>query len=222
MRAHYPGAALVAPPDQVRGRQRGNSFEVRAAMMLERHGDEEPSDEQLLARTAAGDQRAFRPLIARHMGRAIRLAQAISGNASDADDIAQDAFLRVRRQSGSFDPAIARFTTWLHRIVVNLAIDRTRRPRAEPIELAEDVPSDEPGALVVLIAAEERDVVRKALAEIPDRQRAAIALFHLEGLSVREAATAMSMSEKAFESLLTRARQALKQSVLAAQTLHQT
>lgn len=190
--------------------------------MLERKGNEEPSDEQLLARTAAGDQRAFRPLIARHMGRAIRLAQAISGNASDADDIAQDAFLRVWRQAESFDPGIARFTTWLHRIVVNLAIDRTRRPRAEPIELAEDVPSDEPGVVVTLIAAEERDVVRKALAEIPERQRAAIALFHLEGLSVREAATAMSMSEKAFESLLTRARQALKQSVLAAQTLHQT
>jgi RNA polymerase sigma-70 factor (ECF subfamily) len=195
---------------------------VRAAMMLERHGDEEPSDEQLLERTAAGDQRAFRPLIARHMGRAIRLAQAIIGNASDADDIAQDAFLRVWRQAGSFDPDIARFTTWLHRIVVNLAIDRTRRTRTEPIELAEDVPSDEPGALVVLIAAEERDVVRSALGKIPERQRAAIALFHLEGSSVREAASAMSMSEKAFESLLTRARQALKQSVLAAQTLHQT
>ena len=190
--------------------------------MLERASDEELSDEQLLARTAAGDQRAFRPLVARHMGRAIRLAQAIIGNASDADDIAQDAFLRVWRQAGSFDPDIARFATWLHRIVVNLAIDRTRRPRAEPIELAEDVPSDEPGALVVLIGAEERDVVRNALAEIPERQRAAIALFHLEGLSVREAATAMSMSEKAFESLLTRARRTLKQSVLAAQTLHQT
>jgi RNA polymerase sigma-70 factor (ECF subfamily) len=156
------------------------------------------------------------------MGRAIRLAQAIIGNASDSDDIAQDAFLRVWRQAGSFDPDIARFTTWLHRIVVNLAIDRTRRPRTEPIELAEDVPSDEPGALVVLIAAEERDVVRSALGKIPERQRAAIALFHLEGSSVREAASAMSMSEKAFESLLTRARQALKQSVLAAQTLHQT
>jgi RNA polymerase sigma-70 factor, ECF subfamily len=212
MRAHYRGTAVAARF----ARQRGGG------MMLERESDEEPSDEQLLARTAAGDQRAFRPLIARHMGRAIRLAQTIIGNASDADDIAQDAFLRVWRQAGSFDPGIARFTTWLHRIVVNLAIDRTRRPRAESIELAEDVPSDEPGALVVLIGAEERDVVRKALAEIPERQRAAIALFHLEGLSVREAATAMSMSEKAFESLLTRARRALKQSILAAQTLHQT
>ena len=92
--------------------------------MLERE-----SDEELLARTASGDQRAFRPLIARHMGRAIRLAQAIVGNAADADDVAQDAFMRVWSQAASFDPSLARFTTWLHRIVVNLAIDRTRRPR---------------------------------------------------------------------------------------------
>jgi RNA polymerase sigma-70 factor, ECF subfamily len=186
-------------------------------MMLERE-----SDEELLARTASGNHRAFRPLVARHMGRAIRLAQTIVGNASDADDVAQDAFLRVWRRAESFDPGIARFTTWLHRIVVNLAIDRARRPPAEALELAEDIPSDEPGALVVLIAAEERDVVRKALAELPDRQRAAVALFHLEALSVREAATAMSISEKAFESLLTRARVTLKQSVATAQKRHQT
>jgi RNA polymerase sigma-70 factor, ECF subfamily len=182
---------------------------------------ERESDEELLARTAAGEQRAFRPLVARHMGRAIRLAQTIIGDASDADDVAQDAFLRVWRQAGSFDPAIARFTTWLHRIVVNLAIDRTRRPRAEPIELAAHIPSDEPGALVALVAAEERDMVRDALAGLPERQRAAIALFHLEGLSGREAATVMSLSEKAFESLLTRARATLRQAVRSTQKHHE-
>jgi RNA polymerase sigma-70 factor, ECF subfamily len=183
--------------------------------MLERE-----SDEDLLARTASGDHRAFRPLVARHMGRATRLAQTIVGNPSDADDIAQDAFLRVWRRAESFDPDVARFTTWLHRIVVNLAIDRARRPPAEPLELAEGIPSNEPSALVGLIAAEERDAVRNALAELPDRQRAALALFHLEALSVREAATAMSVSEKAFESLLTRARVTLKQSVFTARKRH--
>jgi RNA polymerase sigma-70 factor, ECF subfamily len=178
--------------------------------MLERE-----SDEELLARTASGDQRAFRPLIARHMGRAIRLAQAIVGNAADADDVAQDAFMRVWRQAASFDPSVARFTTWLHRIVVNLAIDRTRRPRAAPIELASDIASEEPSALAALITDQEQHMMRQALSELPERQRAAIALFHFEGLSGREAASVMSISEKAFESLLTRARSALKQNVLA-------
>ncbi len=177
--------------------------------MLERE-----SDEELVARAASGDQRAFRPLIARHMGRAMRLAHAILGNANEADDIAQEAFLRVWNQASSFDPGLARFTTWLHRIVLNLAIDRMRRPGSEPIEQADDVASDAPSALAHLIAEQEQEIVRRALFEIPDRQRAAIALFHFEGLSGREAATAMELSEKAFESLLIRARTALKQRVL--------
>ena len=132
---------------------------------------------------------------------------------SEADDIAQEAFLRVWNQASSFDPGLARFTTWLHRIVLNLAIDRMRRPGSEPIEQADDVASDAPSALAHIIA--EQEIVSKALLEIPERQRAAIALFHFEGLSGREAAIAMDLSEKAFESLLIRARTALKQRVLA-------
>ena len=168
------------------------------------------SDETLMALSAAGDHPAFRRLMARHMHRAIRVAQATLRSAADADDVAQEAFVRVWSRAGSFDPELARFTTWLYQIVVNLAIDRLRRPRTEPLDVAENIAAEQPGALAELIAREEQSVMSEALAELPERQRAAIALFHFEGLSGRDGAIALGISEKAFESLLIRARAALK------------
>jgi len=171
------------------------------------------SDEELMALVAAGDQAAFRMLMTRHMRRAIRIAQGIVGVAAEADDIGQETFLRVWRAAQTFDGRRARFTTWMHQIVVNLAIDRTRRPRTEPIEAAGEVADPAPGALTGLIDAEETTAVRRALAAMPERQRAAISLFHFEGLSGRDSAQAMQLSDKAFESLLNRARSALRQTV---------
>ena len=175
----------------------------------------EPSDEDLMARVVAGDHVAFRGLMGRHMRRAIRIAQGILGSAADADDVAQEAFLRVWK-AGPFDPARARFTTWMHQIVVNLAIDRTRAPRTEPTEHAEHVHDGAPDALIALMAAQERHTMQQALAQLnSEHHRAAITLFHFEGLSGRDSAQAMSLSEAAFESP-TRARAALKQHVHAA------
>jgi RNA polymerase sigma-70 factor, ECF subfamily len=175
-------------------------------------------DEALLGKSALGDQRALRVLMARHMGRTIRLAESILGGTTDADDIAQEAFLRVWKGAATFDPTVARFSTWLYRIVLNLAIDRSRRPRGDPIETAEHVATDAPGALADLIAKEEQNAVAACISQLPERQRAAIALFHFEDLSGREAAAAMEMTEKAFESLLTRARATLKQRMLGGET----
>jgi RNA polymerase sigma-70 factor (ECF subfamily) len=176
------------------------------------------ADEALMVQVAQGDHHAFRILMARHMVRAIRIADAVLGHSTDSDDVAQEAFVRAWRGAPSFDPAVARFTTWLYRIVVNLAIDRARRPRGQPIENAEHVATDEPSALAKIIAKEDVSTVTECISQLPDRQRAALALFHFEGLSGREAAAAMEMTEKAFESLLVRARATLKERVLAAQT----
>jgi RNA polymerase sigma-70 factor (ECF subfamily) len=176
--------------------------------MLERE-----SDEELMARVASGDHPAFRRLMALHMGRAIRVAETVVRNGGEADDIAQEAFIRIWRSAGAFDPSRARFTTWMHRIVVNLAIDRRRRAGSDAVEISEDIPCDESGALDVLIEAEQQRAVQVALAQLPERQRAAIALFHFEGLSGRASAEAMNLSESAFDSLLTRARTTLKHRV---------
>ncbi len=178
---------------------------------------ESDPDATLLAAVAARDQRALRILMGRHMERAIRVAERIVHNAADADEIGQEAFFRVWNRASSYDPKIARFTTWFYRIVVNLALDRRRHPGSDPLEDAADVRSGEPDAVDVLIEEEERKMVANALVALSARQRAAIALFHMEGLSARDAASAMSLSDKAFESLLTRARLTLKQQIAVLQ-----
>ena len=172
---------------------------------------EEVSDEMLMAAIASGDQRSFRTLMGRHMKGTIRLSERILLSPSEADDVAQEAFFRVWQHAPRFDPARARFKTWLYRIVLNLAIDRKRTRVSEPIETVHNHSSEDGSALDQVIDAEERRQVQAAMAQLPDRQRAAIALFHLEGLSGREAALAMQLSEKGFESLLIRARKALKE-----------
>jgi RNA polymerase sigma-70 factor (ECF subfamily) len=174
---------------------------------------EDPSDEALMAAVSARQHRAFRILMGRHMPRAIRVAQRIVRDPGEADDIAQEAFLRVWSHAASFDSEIARFTTWLYRIVLNLAFDRTRRRQHAPIDDAADVRSDDPGPIERVIADEERRILEQAMAGLSERQRGAIALFHMEGLSGEDAAQAMNLGAKAFESLLGRARAALRENV---------
>ena len=170
----------------------------------------EASDDELMGRVAGGDAAAFDRLAARHMRRAVALAQRMTGNPSDADEIAQEAFLRVWQHAGRWDGARAAFTTWLYRIVMNLAIDRGRRPGWSPLEEAGDPPDEAPDALARIAERQTAERVNRALAALPDRQRAAVVLFHQEGLSLRQAAEVLTMSESAFASLLARARAALK------------
>lgn len=174
---------------------------------------EDPSDEALMAAVSARQHHAFRILMGRHMQRAIRVAQRIVRDPTEADDIGQEAFLRVWSHAASFDPDIARFTTWLYRIVLNLAFDRKPRRPLLPIDEAADVRSDDPEPVERVIADEERRILEQAMAGLSERQRGAIALFHMEGLSGVDAAQAMNLSAKAFESLLGRARAALKENV---------
>ena len=174
---------------------------------------EDLSDEALMVAVTARQQQAFRILMGRHMQRAVRVAQRVVRDSGEADDIGQEAFLRVWSHAARFDPEIARFTTWLYRIVLNLAFDRTRRRPLAPIDEASDIAAPDPEPVERLIADEERRALEQALANLSERQRGAIALFHMEGLSGEEAAKAMNFSAKAFESLLARARATLREHV---------
>ncbi|MCM5557688.1 RNA polymerase sigma factor [Pleomorphomonas sp. NRK JP5] len=168
------------------------------------------SDESLLKKISAGDQRALRLLMDRHMARAIRLAERVLRDAAAADDVAQEAFVRVWKHASRFDEDKAQFTTWLYRIVVNLALDRTRRPGHAPLEDALEVADTAPDGEEALARRQRVALLGSGLAALPERQRAALTLFHLEGLSGREGAAAMNVSEKSFESLLGRGRTALR------------
>ncbi len=176
------------------------------------------NDEALMVAVARGSHAALRSLMERHMARMISLAQRIAGATDEADEIAQEAFVRVWRHADRFDARRARFSTWLYRIVVNLALDRhRRRSRTVDLELAADVASPEANAEEQLEEKQRARLLHAALASLPDRQRAALVLFHFEGLSGREAAAILDVSEKALESLLTRGRARCRDYVLGQQ-----
>lgn len=183
------------------------------------------SDEALMAAIGRGDQRAFAVLADRHGKRATALAARITLNRSDAEEVVQEAFLRVwvkapswRPQEGAGD---AQFQTWFRRVLVNLCIDRRRRPVSEDIEKVPEMADDQPSAQDRLDQKQTAARVADAVAELPERQRAALALCHFEGASNIEAAEILGLSVGAVESLLVRARRTLKSSLadLAAETL---
>jgi RNA polymerase sigma-70 factor (ECF subfamily) len=186
----------------------------RPAGLMPREG---ASDAELMRWSAAGDRAAFDLLVGRHGERALRVALRVLGDAAEAEEVAQEALLRAWGAAASFDPDRARFTTWLHRIVLNLAIDRTRRQAAAPLSSAAAaeaalaaLPDPAPGPEAAAAAAEERAALAAALARLPARQRAAIALAYEDGLSGADAAAALDVSERALEGLLRRARLMLR------------
>ncbi len=171
---------------------------------------ESDPDEALLARVAEGDPAAVRSLVARKLPRILSLAGRMLGDTSAAEDVAQEAFLRVWKMAGQWIPGRARFDTWLHRVVLNLCYDRLRRRReitiADPPEQADEGADPDRG----LHAADTGRLVGVAMAALPERQREAIILCHYQELSNIDAADIMGVSVDALESLLARGRRALR------------
>ena len=167
------------------------------------------SDEALMLRIARGDERAFRALAPRYALRAASLARRICGNAADAEDIVQEAFLRVWINAPRWRPEAA-FRTWFYRIVFNLALNKKRRAPFAPLEAAGDPADPAPRADAALLHAEEARRIAAAIAALPARQRSAIALTYNDELSNAEAASVLGTSVSAFETLLVRARRTLR------------
>jgi len=172
------------------------------------------SDEILMAWTATGDRLAFDVLTARHAERVLRVALRVLGEQAEAEEVAQEALLRAWQNAAVFDPRRARLTTWLHRITVNLALDRARRraaaPRRAALAEAEEFAGDPAeGPERRMEMAQDRARLADAIAALPPRQRAAIALAYEHELSGAQAAAALAVSPRALEGLLRRARQFL-------------
>ncbi len=159
-----------------------------------------------MEQVAGGDREVYAILVAHHLGPISAYAQRMTGNAANAEDIAQEVFLRLWLKAGDFDATRARLTTWLHQMAHNLAIDQLRKRHREVslevIDVPESTISSDPG--------EERHPVTQALQHLPERQRSALALTYYQDLSNREVADIMGLSTRAVESLLVRARNAMK------------
>ena len=165
------------------------------------------ADAALLARYAAGDAAAARALVARHLPRLLGFARRMLGDATEAEDVAQEAMLRLWRIAPRWRAGEAQASTWLYRVTANLCTDRLRARRGGG-ELP-DLADPTPGALAGLMAADRAAALEAALADLPERQRQAVVLRHLEGLSNPEIAEIMDSGLEAVESLIARGRRAL-------------
>jgi RNA polymerase sigma-70 factor (ECF subfamily) len=170
-------------------------------------------DYDLMARIAEGDHNAFRIFVSLHLRRTVRFAAQMTGSADDAEDIAQIAMLKLWDHAASWTPE-AKVTTWLHRITYNACIDHLRREKRRS-KYHYDAGTlldrhDDGTAEKNLLKAGKESCVRDALAELPERQKAALILCYYDGTSQREAADILAISEKAVESLLYRARETMR------------
>jgi RNA polymerase sigma-70 factor, ECF subfamily len=175
--------------------------------------DETDSDSTLIAAIAAGDRGAFHIFARRHVEKSLAVAQRVLANAADAEEVVQDAFLRVWSHADTWRGGDAQVGTWLYRIVVNLAIDRVRRrhPAFAAIDEGDAVADTAPSAQNVIEGRELELQIAKEILDLPARQREALSLCYFDALNCAEAAHAMRISVSAMEALLVRARRTVRQ-----------
>jgi len=168
-------------------------------------------DAELVRNAGAGDAQAASALVRRHLPRMTALARRMLNDAAEAEDVAQEVFLRVWREAPRWKPGAAKFETWMHRVALNLCYDRLRRKRekADP-DAGVYVADGAPSAGDAWLARQRAAKVGAALALLPERQRSAIELVHFQELTNIAAAETLEISVEALESLLARGRRALK------------
>jgi len=166
-------------------------------------------DHRLMERVAEGDAAAFRTLVARHTSSLTAHATRMLRNASEAEEVVQEAYVRLWKQAPSYRPD-AKLKTFLYGIAHHLCIDRLRARKRHDADAVDDlVSTDRPSGGIQ--ERELRSRVQAEVAGLPERQRAALSLVHFEELSNIEAARLLEVSVEALESLLSRARRTLKE-----------
>lgn len=177
------------------------------------------TDQQLVERVQAGDRSAFNLLVLKYQHRVLKLVSRFINDAAEAEDVAQEAFLKAYRALGSFRGDSA-FYTWLYRIAINTAknalVSNRRRPVDFDLDLQDPEQYDRHARLkdaetpeAVLLTDEIRSVVEKAMEQLPEDLRTAIVLRELEGLSYEEIAEAMDCPVGTVRSRIFRAREAI-------------
>jgi RNA polymerase sigma-70 factor (ECF subfamily) len=177
------------------------------------------SDQQLVERVQAGDKAAFDLLVRKYQHRVLKLVSRFVSDAAEAEDVAQEAFLKAYRALASFRGDSA-FYTWLYRIAINTAknalVSNRRRPVDFDLDLQDPEQYDRHARLKegdtpegVLLTEEIRNVVERAMEQLPEDLRTAIVLRELEGLSYEEIAEAMDCPVGTVRSRIFRAREAI-------------
>lgn len=172
------------------------------------------ADDDLLQAIAGRDQRAFRQLMQRHGRPMLALAQRVTGNEDDADEIVQEAFLKVWKLAERWQvDGAATFSTWFYRVVLNACLDRRRRAPMAPLEDAGEPVDPAPIGWETAQVRQRRDALMRAINDLPRRQKAALSLCYFGEVSGPEAARILEMSVSALEALLVRGRRGLRKSL---------
>ncbi|MCJ7645585.1 sigma-70 family RNA polymerase sigma factor [bacterium] len=178
-------------------------------------------DFELLAKFKKGDQQAFESLVRKYKMAVFNTIYSIIGDAQEADDIAQEVFLKVYTKAGSFKRKSS-FPTWLYRITVNRCLDELRKRKNRIISLETEFDQDEELKLKDVLASKEgditeelkrkelEDIIQKAMNSLPERDRIILTLKEMEGLSYKEISQIMKISLGKVKVWLFRARQKLK------------
>ena len=170
----------------------------------------EVSDEALLVAFGNGDLQAARALTLRLTPRVVGYAaRLLGGDRAEAEDVAQDAMLRLWKVAAEWRQGEAKVTTWLYRVVTNLCTDRLRKTRGVGIDSIPEPEDDAPSAADRMQDMARARALDQALQQVPDRQRQAAVLRRIEGLSNPEIAAIMDLGVEAVESLTARGKRAL-------------
>jgi len=182
-------------------------------MLMPLDDQSEISDEQLVARYAAGDRSAARALTLRFVPRLLGYARRmLGGDLAEAEDVVQESLLRLWRAAPCWAPGEMRVLPWLYRVAGNLCTDRLRarmRRRTEALDDGVEVADAGPPVEARMIAADRMAALEAALGQMPERQRQAVVLRHIEGLTNSEIAHVMDIGVEAVESLTARGKRAL-------------
>ncbi len=175
--------------------------------------DQTTPDAALLVAFANGDAAAGRALVARLGPKLFAHAARVLGDRAEAEDVVQDAMLKLWKIAPDWRQGEAQVSTWAYRVVANLCTDRLRRRKTRAqvdIDAVAEPEADMLSAVEQMTEAARADALQAALATLPDRQRQAVVLRHLEGLSNPEIADILDIGVEAVESLTARGKRALK------------
>lgn len=171
---------------------------------------DEVSDEALLVAYSNGDTRSARALTERLAPRVLAHATRLLGDRAEAEDVTQEALMRLWRIAPDWRQGEAKVTTWLYRVTANLCTDRQRKSgRQVHLDAAGDPPDPAPDAVAAMTGAARAAALEAALQALPERQREAVVLRHIEGLSNPEIAAIMDIGVEAVESLTARGKRRL-------------
>lgn len=174
------------------------------------------ADDALLAQYSQGDAAAARALTARLTPRVFGHAVRVLGDRAEAEDVAQDAMMRLWKVAPDWRMGEAKVSTWLYRVTANLCTDRLRRKRGVGLNEVDEPLDPSPSVTDQLQTRERMNALQAGLQTLPERQRQAVILRHIEGLANPEIAEILEISTEAVESLTARGKRALAQALAPA------